>query len=42
MPENPEYPSEEDRERLPDPKRIIDRIINGRLRPLHSDGYSNS
>lgn len=31
MPHHPDFPTREDEERAPDPARIIDRIINGRL-----------
>lgn len=33
MPEYPTYPSRDDEEQAPTPERIIERIINGRLRP---------
>ena len=32
MPAHPDYPSRDDEEQPPAPERIIDRIINGRLR----------
>lgn len=32
MPRFPDFPSDEDEERAPDPQEIVDRIINGRLR----------
>lgn len=33
MPRYPDFPSREDEERAPDPREIVDRIINGRLDP---------
>lgn len=34
MPDHPEIPARDRQEQAPDPQRIIDRIIHGRLSPL--------
>lgn len=36
MPRFPDFPTDEDQERAPNPQEIVDRIINGRLRALLS------